>query len=146
MGLTPAQRQQNKRARDKGLPEPHNSADIKATQEARAVKESELLRLLEEVASLDKEGKRYRSEARSYTKLVRLFFGQPENGDADEPEDGEEGPKVKKPKGPKQPNPSESKIRIQNSEVDPAAKTKGKRRRSIEDITYEVDDVIGFWR
>ncbi len=144
MGLTPAQRKANQRARDKGLPEPYNSTEIKAQQEAHAAKESELLRLLDEVAALDKEGKRFKSEARSYTKLVRLYFGQPEIGDADDAETSES--ENKKAKKDKRPNPSETRIRIQNSNVDPTNQGKGRRRRSVEDISFEVDDVVGFWR
>jgi len=143
MGLTPAQRQANKRARDKGVPEPYDSTVIKADQEARAAKEANALNLFEEVAARDKEGKRFKSEARSYTKLVRLYFGQPEIGDADD--EASEG-KDKKSKKDKRPNPSETRIRIQNSDVDPTDRGKGRRRRSIEDITYEVDDIVGFWR
>jgi phage terminase large subunit-like protein len=147
MGLTPAQRKANQRARDKGLPEPFNSADAKAQKEAQQAKESELLRLMEEVAVLDGQGKRYRSEARSYIKLVRLYFGQPENGDADDTDDPDEsGKTAKKPKAPKSPNPSQARIRIQNSNADPTDGGRGKRRRSVEDISYEVDDVVGFWR
>jgi phage terminase large subunit-like protein len=142
MGLTAAQRKANQRARDKGLPEPYNSTAIKADEEARAEKESQIVQLLEEVAAYDKEGKRFRSEARSYTKLVRLYFGQPEIGDEDEEASEIESKKTKKNK---RPNPSETRIRIQNSDIDPTVKGKG-RRRSIEDITYEVDDIVGFWR
>lgn len=143
MGLTPAQRKANQRAREKGLPEPFNSADIKAEQEAHAAKESELLKLLEEVKALDDKGQRFKSEARSYTRLVRLYFGQPEIGDADDEASESKDTKGKKIK---RPNPSETRIRIQNSDIDPLDAGRGKRRRSAEDISYEVDDVIGFWR
>lgn len=137
-------RQANKRARDRGLPEPYNSTELKAQKEAHAARESELLRLLEEVKALDEKGQRFKSEARSYTRLVRLFFGQPEIGDADDETSESENKKVKKDK---RPNPSETRIRIQNSNVDPTDRSdRGKRRRSTEDITYEVDEVVGFWR
>jgi len=141
MGLTSAQRQANKRARDKGLPEPYNSEIIKAEQEAHAEKESELLKLLDEVTQLDKEGKRFKSEARSYTRLVRLYFGQPEIGDVDEETSESENKKTKKDK---RLNPSETRIRIQDSTLDPVERRK--RRRSIEDVNYEVDDIVSFWR
>lgn len=146
MALTDAQRQANSRARKKGLPEPYSAAESKAQAEAHAAKESRLVELLEEVAAHDREGKRYKSEARSYTKLVRLYYGQPENGDADDDETSD-GKTAKKPKGPKRPNPSETRIRIQNSDAAPLEPVKGKsRKRAIEDITYEVDDIVGFWR
>jgi phage terminase large subunit-like protein len=112
----------------------------KVSEQDKAERESAVQRLLDEVAHLDRDGVRFKSEARSYTKLVRLYFGQPENGDADD-----EGSK-KKSKGPTRPNPSETKIQIRNSEGDPTQRVKGQRRRSIEDITYEVDDIVGFWR
>lgn len=143
MGLTPAQRKANQRARDKGLPEPYSSADIKAQQEEHAAKESELLRLLDEVKALDEKGQRFKSEARSYTKLVRLYFGQPEIGDVDDETSEGESKKAKKDK---RPNPSETRIRIQNANVDPTDRGRGRRRRSVEDISFEVDDIVGFWR
>ena len=115
----------------------------KVSEIDKADRESAVQRLLDEVASLDKEGKRFKSEARSYTQLVRLYFGQPETGDADD-EAGESTDK--KSKKDKRPNPSETRIRIQDSNVDPTNRGKGRRRRSIEDITFEVDDVVSFWR
>jgi predicted phage terminase large subunit-like protein len=115
--------------------------------EEKAVRESAVQELLAEVEHLDKEGKRFKSEARSYTKLVRLYYGQPETGDADEELGGElEKTKKEKKKGSKRPNPSETRIRIQDSNVDPAQRSKGRRRRTAEDISYEVDDVVNFWR
>lgn len=145
MALTSQQKQANKRARDKGLPEPYSAEVVKATQAALAEKELAMTRLLEEVAAHDKAGKRFKSEARSYTQLVRLFYGQPENGDADEDDDEATAIKATK-KGPKRPNPSETAIRIQSSEVDPAQKKKGRGHRTTEDISYEVNDVVSFWR
>lgn len=115
-----------------------------ASSEEKAARESAVQELLAEVAHLDKEGRRFKSEARSYTKLVRLYYGQPETGDVDD--DAEtSGKAVKKPKGPKRPNPSATRIKIQDSSIDPVQKSRG-RRRTAEDIKYEVDDVVGFWR
>lgn len=114
----------------------------KVSEQDKAERELTVQRLLDEVAHIDNEGKRFKSEARSYTKLVRLYFGQPESGD----EDDEADSTSKKPKGSKAPNPSQDKIRIQNSNVDPTNRAKGKRRRSVEDITFEVDEVVSFWR
>jgi predicted phage terminase large subunit-like protein len=144
MALTQAQRAANYRARKKGEKEPYNSAEISAVEEALAAKESELQQLLDEVAEHDAAGKRYRSEARSYTKLVRLYYGQPEVGDVDE--DEKVGGSALKKKKTVQPNPSTTKLRIKNSDGDPVERVKGQRKRQQEDITYEVDDVVGFWR
>jgi predicted phage terminase large subunit-like protein len=147
VGLTPAQRKANQRAREKGLPEPYNTADIQAQEEKHAEKESKLVQILDIVSAFDKEGKRYKSEARSLTKLFRIYCGQPETGDADEETvGGDTLKKAAKAKKDKRPNPSETKIRIQDSTVDPTQGGRGKRRRSAEDIKYEVDDVVGFWR
>src|SRR5580765_8363805 len=109
MALTQAQRAANYRARKKGEKEPYNSAEISAVEEALAAKESELQQLLDEVAEHDAAGKRYRSEARSYTKLVRLYYGQPEVGDVDE--DEKVGGSALKKKKTVQPNPSTTKLR-----------------------------------
>lgn len=143
MALTAKQRKKNQRDREAGRPETYNSVLIKQEAETHAKRESELLQLLDEVKSLDEQGKRFKSEARSYTRLVRLYFGQPEIGDVDEETDESENKKVKKDK---RPNPSETRIRIQNSNVDPTERGKGKRRRTAVDITYEVDNEVGFWR
>lgn len=116
----------------------------RVSEQDKAERELAVQRLLDEVAHLDKGGKRFKSEARSYTKLVRLYFGQPEMGDEDDDEQADST--SKKLKGPKAPNPSQNKIRIQNSSVDPVEKVRGKRRRSIGDVTFEVDEVVSFWR
>lgn len=144
MGLTPQQRQANKRARDKGLSEPFGQAFVeeqKQSAETHAARESELVNLLQEVAERDATGERYKSEARSFTKLVRIYFGQPENGDADETSDGEKA-KTKQSKI-KRPNPSENRISIRNTATDPEPKA---RRKSGAPVDYEVDDIVGFWR
>jgi len=148
VGLTPAQRQARSRAKKAGLPLPFDPAEMKQQQTAHEEKEAGLIRLLEECAQFDKTGKRFKSEVRSCTKLARLYYGQPETGDVDEDDDDEtsSSTKSKKPKGPKPPNPSEARIRIQNTAIDPTEKGKGKRRRSLENVTYELDDVVGFWR
>src|SRR5216684_4262667 len=136
---TSTERMRAKRARDKAA---------QVSSEEKAKRESAVQQLLDEVYHLDKEGKRHKSEARSYTRLVRLYFGQPEIGDVDNDEDDETSSSKasKKSKGPKNPNPSATRIRIQNSDIDPTQGGRGKRRRSVEDISYEVDDVVGFWR
>jgi hypothetical protein len=145
VAFTDKQKQANKRARDKGLPEPYSAEFVKASKAAIADKIAAMTRQMEEVATADAAGKRYKSEARSYTQLVRLFYGQPENGDVDENDDETSISKTSK-KGPKRPNPSETAIRIPNSDVDPIDRKRGRRRRSIEDVTYEVNDIVSFWR
>jgi len=145
MALTDAQKQARRRAKLRGdAILPFDPAEVAAQQASRAEKEADLQRLLEEVISLDREGLRYKGEARSYTKLVRLYYGQPETGDADE-EVGGALEKAKKAKKNKRPNPSETKIRIENSQIDPPERVKGKKGKS-ENVDYEVDDVVGFWR
>src|SRR5271166_3944586 len=119
--------------------------EAKVSAEDQAARESAVQQLLAEVEHLDKEGKRFKSEARSYTKLVRLYFGQPETGDCDEETNESENKKAKKTKKDKRPDPSKTRIRIQDSNVDPTHQGK-RRRRSLEDITYEVNDVVSFWR
>src|SRR5271157_2352081 len=154
MALTPEQREAarqrkaNQRAREKGLPEPYNAEQIRAAKQSKADRECAVQRLLAEVEAIDAQGKRYKSEARSLTRLVRIYYGQPEIGDADSDCDEEtsDSKAAKKPKGPKRPNPSETRIRIQDTNVDPVATSRGKRRRSVEDVNYEIDDVVGFWR
>jgi predicted phage terminase large subunit-like protein len=143
MALTAAQRQANRRARLKGIPEPYNLAEIKKQQEAQVDRESQAQKLLAEVAALDQEGKRFKSEVRNYTRLVRLYYGQAEVGDVDEEASGSET--SKKSKGPKSPNPSETRIRIQDSSVDPVKRSR-KGSRSVENTAYEVDDIVSFWR
>ena len=134
MSLTSAEKAARYRAKKKGEPLPFDP-------EVKRQKEAEATRLLEEVAVYDAEGKRYKSEARSYAKLVRLFFGQPESSDIEE-EDGDK----KTTKKDKRLNPSQTKIRIQDSQADPTTGGRGKRRRNINDIKYEVDDIVSFWR
>jgi predicted phage terminase large subunit-like protein len=153
MALTPAQkeyarqRKANQRAREKGEPEPYGpefraeQKVIKATQEER---KSEFLRRLEECAALDKSGERYRGEARSRVRLLRLFYGLPEVEEEDGDEETGSGKAAKKSKGPKRPNPSETAIRIQNTNLDPRA-TRG-RRPSAANIDYEIDEVVSFER
>lgn len=131
---TSAERMRAKRARDK---------ETEVTQQAKVEKEAAFRDLFEECALHDKEGKRFKSEARSYTRLLRLYLGQTEIGDADDETSESENKKVKKDK---RPNPSEARIRIQNASIDPTQGGRGRRRRSVEDISYEVDDVVGFWR
>lgn len=144
MGLSPAQRKANQRAREKGLPEPYNSADIKAQEQAKADKESATLRLLAEVAAFDATGKRYGGEVRTLTQLVRIFYGQPDVGDADNEETSDSS--KKKDEGPKRPNPSETRIRIQDCNSDPIDKPKGRRKVIASAIKWELDDVVDFWR
>src|SRR5271157_2740813 len=154
MALTPEQREAarqrkaNQRAREKGLPEPYNAEQIRAAKQSKADRECAVQRLLAEVEAIDAQGKRYKSEARSLTRLVRIYYGQPEIGDADNDNDEEASSSKasKKSKGPKRPNPSETRIRIQNSQTDPTENKGGRRRRSLENVEYETDDVIGFWR
>lgn len=150
MALTSAQRKANERARKKSQAEPYGQeyqARVSEEQESRADKESALLRLLDEIKAQDDSGKRFKSEVRSLTRLVRLYYGQPEIGDMDNDDDETGESKSKKVKGPKRPNPSETRIRIQDTQTDPIERGKGKRvRRSLENVTYEVDDVVGFWR
>src|SRR5271157_4601672 len=154
MALTPEQREAarqrkaNQRAREKGLPEPYNAEQIRAAKQSKADRECAVQKLLAEVEAIDAQGKRYKSEARSLTRLVRIYYGQPEIGDADNDNDEEASSSKasKKSKGPKRPNPSETCIRIQNSQTDPTENKGGRRRRSLENVEYETDDVIGFWR
>jgi phage terminase large subunit-like protein len=146
MGLTAAQRKANQRAREKGIPEPFGVeyvSKVVQAKESAAEKESSVRRLLDEVAAQDAIGKRFKSEARSLTRLVRIFYGQPESGDVDGAEASESTPK--KTKGPKRVNPSETRVRIQNTQADPLERGKG-RRRSLEGTEYETDDIVGFWR
>ncbi len=107
----------------------------------------EFERRLEEVAAQDATGTRFKGEALSMTRLLRIYYGQPEIGDQDTDEVGGELKKIKKAKKTVRVNPSSTSIRIQNTEVDPIAKVKGRRaKRSIEDITYELDEIVSFER
>jgi predicted phage terminase large subunit-like protein len=128
-------RMRAKRARDKAAA---------LSVEEKAAKCEAVEKFLAEIKHLDDEGKRYKSEARSYTKLARLYYGQSETGDADEDVETSES-KSKKVKKDKRPNPSETRIRIQDSNIDPTHRGK-RRRRSAEDISYEVDSIVDFWR
>lgn len=139
MGLTPAQRKANQRARDKGLVEPYGE-QFKVEQQAKAEKSAEFIRRLEEVAVRDVNGTRFKSEARSLTRLLRLYYGQSEIGEQDQ-ENAETTPS----KGPKRPNPSITPIRIQNSNLDPTSKAKGNKKGTSE-IDYEVNEVVSFER
>ena len=114
---TSAERMRAKRARDK---------ETQVTQQSKVEKEAKFRDLFEECALHDKEGKRFKSEARSYTRLLRLYLGQPEIGYADDETSESENKKVKKDK---RPNPSETRIRIQNAGIDPTQGGRGRRRR-----------------
>src|SRR6266851_55841 len=145
MSLTPAQkeaarkRKANQRARERGLPEPYGEA-WKVEQVSREEKKSEFLRRLEECAAEDKSGQRYRSEARSRVRLLRLYYGQPEVESDEETGESESSKKKKVVR----PNPSETCIRIQNSNLDPRS---GRGRRpNLENIDYEIDEIVSFER
>ena len=151
--LTAAERKRLQRQRDKLKAQGASPEEIAAVNESaqtlkqtKADRECAVQRLLDEVAAIDATGKRYKSEARSLTRLVRLYYGQPEIGDADAVDEEGETPKAsKKPKGPTPPNPSETRIKIQNSQIDPVKRLVGKAAKT-QAIDYETDDIVNFWR
>lgn len=144
--LTPAQRKRRQRALEAGLPDPFPEdvrVAIKEAKDKADERDAEIERRIEECKAFDANGQRFKAEARSKEKLYNLFRGLSEQGDTDEETGDGEGKPKKKQKFIR-PNPSATKIRIQNTGIDPRS-GRG-RRRSLENIEYEVDEVVSFER
>jgi hypothetical protein len=114
MALTPTQRKANQRARDKGLPEPFNSADAKANQEALAAKELQYEEYLNWAQKQDETGRFVGSECRSAVKLLAIYMGN-NHVSLEEPEEDNKKSGKKKQNIP---NPSIQPIRIRAVETE----------------------------
>lgn len=151
MALTNAQKQQNWRDRQAGLPETYK-VEPKVSKEEIKVRITQHQKDLAWAIGQDASGKFYKSECRSYVDLLAIYEG----ANITDKESDEEEEKIDRRKSPKKenrPNPSKDKITIRavekETEITPGVKVKLKLEPncSPEDrMLKEVDEVVSFQR
>ena len=112
MALTDAQRKQNQRDRDAGLPETYKR-EVKPSREEIEVRITQHQRDMEWALAQDATGNFYKSECRSCVDLLAIYEGADiTDKESVEEEDPAEKKKAAKKKKKNIPNPSKSKITI----------------------------------
>ncbi len=112
MGLNARERQANKRARDKGLPEPY--AHLTVSKEEIKTRSDKHVENYLWAQAQDATGKYYRDECRSCIDLLAIYEGAnilDKEAEDEDPEDKKD--KKKKEKKENRPNPSVQKLIIQ---------------------------------
>ena len=136
------QRQANKRARDKGLPEPFAKVDLEEVANRISQHELDLAWASEQDAS----GRYYKSECRSCIDLLAVYQGANilDKEADDEETDGRKKPKKKE----NRPNPSQQKIVIRAVTTEVAGtEIKLEPNCAVEfRLLKEVDEVVSFRR
>lgn len=129
-------RQANKRARDKGEPEPYPAVDREVVQARLNQHEADL-----EWAKAQDAAGYYKSECRSAVDLLAIYEGGDAHGVEDEEEEGKSKSKKEKKN---RPNPSQSKITIRAVEYN-GTKLEPNCDFEFRKLT-EVDEIVSFRR
>jgi hypothetical protein len=146
--LTATQRQANKRARDKGLPEPFVRVEVAEREDRKTQAGLDLTFATE----FDATGAYYKAECRPLVELLAVYQGTDIHEKENEDEETSYGKKKKSKTN--QPNPSQQKLRIKavrginNEPIEPSCWVGCKHTDCGRDLrkTFEVDEVVSFKR